>query len=98
MDSDEDKIYDEAHYQALKYGVNYAIYQGGISGISLQFCKDRNNKVFSREEIESWRHLDFEGKPDNFDPFLCNACLGCNHSFDWISYELAIELRPDLKK
>lgn len=75
----------------------YAIYQGGLIQDSRQFCKERNNKVFTKAEIESWKELEWEGKPENYDPFINVGGTGCRHTLDWISIELAVILRPDLK-
>lgn len=82
---------------AVDLGLNFAIYQGGVIGTSREFCKERNNKVFSKTEIQSWANLDFQGKSDPYDPFTDCGGYNCRHQLDWISDELAYELRPDLK-
>lgn len=78
-------------------GYTIAIYQGGIIKTSRDFCIERNNKVFTIEEIEAWKEEDFEGKPDNYDPIRDRGGYNCRHFFDWIPDSLALELRPDLK-
>ena len=83
---------------AVELGLNYAIYQGGIIRTSRPFCLERNNKVYSKKEIESWATLDFQGKSEPYNPFVDCGGYNCRHQLDWISDELAYRLRPDLKK
>jgi hypothetical protein len=49
--------YDAAYNMTLgnEFGFNYFIYQGGLIVDSRDFCAAHNNKVWSREESESWR-------------------------------------------
>lgn len=94
---------------AVDLQLNYAIYQGGIIGTSRPFCIERNNKVFSRDEImkfgtsaDEFGGYDdkatghFQGKPDPYNPFIDIGGFRCRHAFDWISDELAFHLRPEL--
>lgn len=78
-------------------GLSYAIYQGGIIKTSRSFCVERNNKVYSVEEINSWRNLEWQGKSNPYNPFEDCGGYNCRHQLDWISDELAFRLRPDLK-
>lgn len=80
---------------AERLQLNYAIYEGGLIETSRQFCKDRNGKVFSREEIMKWDLL--EAKPPNYDPITDLGGYGCRHYLTWISDTMAFALRPDLK-
>lgn len=91
--------------------LNYAIYQGGLIRDSRPFCIERNNKVFSRDEIAKFGTSadkyggytnksagEFQGKGSGFyDPFTDCGSINCRHSWDWISEDLAFVLRPDLK-
>jgi hypothetical protein len=90
--------------------LNYAIYQGGTIGTSRDFCIERNNKVFSRDEILKFgtpndrfggytdKSLgEFQGKTDPYDPLTDCGGYNCRHSWDHISDELAFHLRPELK-
>lgn len=79
---------------ADKLGLNYAIYEGGLIKTSRKFCKDRNGKVFTKEEIAAFRPK--EGIPDNYNPFQDLGGYGCRHHLNWISYAVAVALRPDL--
>ena len=79
-----------------KLGLKFAIYQGGLRDDSRLFCIERNNKCFSEQEIEEWKHLSFAGKPENYNPFYDCGGINCAHRLDWISDQLAKRLRPDL--
>jgi hypothetical protein len=79
-----------------RIGLKFAIYQGGLRDDSRQFCKERNRNCYSEEEIEQWKYLDFQGKPENYNPFYDFGGINCAHRLDWISDELAEIKRPDL--
>lgn len=79
-----------------KLGLDYAIYEGGLIKTSRKFCKDKNGKVFTREEIAMFKPK--EAIPDNYNPFQDLGGYGCRHHLNWVSYALAVALRPDLKK
>ena len=72
--------------------LNYAVYQGGLIKTSRPFCKERNGKVFTREEIAKWVDLDFQGKPSNYDPFRDLGGYNCRHILRWISDQRARRL------
>lgn len=74
--------------------LNYAVYAGGLMDTSRPFCKARNSKVYNRKEIAKWKSLNFQGKPDNYNPFIDLGGHNCTHQLDWISDELAEQLRP----
>lgn len=48
--------YDAAYNLTIgnEFGFDYFIYQGGLIGDSRDFCAAHNNKVWSREEAQSW--------------------------------------------
>lgn len=86
---------------AEKLDLKYAIYQGGLIKTSRPFCKVRNNKVFTAEEISKFGTPndpfggysdkatgDFQGKNDNYSPFLDLGGYNCRHQLDWVSNEL----------
>ena len=74
---------------ADELGLNYARYSGTIKDTTRPFCKARLGKVFTREEIQSWKNLNFQGKPKNYIPEIDLGGYNCRHSLDWISDELA---------
>lgn len=80
-----------------EFGYRAAFYQGGLIKTSRGFCIDRNNKVYTEDEIEEWKEIDFDGKPPNYNPFIDRGGYNCRHFFDWIPDELAVQLRPELK-
>lgn len=80
-------------------GIRAAVYQGGLIETSREFCIHRNNQVFTFDEIQSWSDLDFVGKPKgNYNPFTDLGGYNCRHQLDFISDDLAIILRPELKE
>lgn len=93
-------------------GLKFAIYQGGLIQTSRPFCKVRNNRVFSRDEISKFgtpqdtyggysnkSSGDFQGKCPKvgYNPFKNIGGCNCRHQYDWISDELAYRLRPELR-
>lgn len=95
--------------QALQ--LNFAFYQGGEIQTTRPFCSERNNKVFSREEITKFGTAQdkyggytnksagkFQGKTKVYNPLLDLGGYNCRHSYDWISDELAKVFRPELFK
>jgi hypothetical protein len=90
-----------AKVYADKLNLNYAVYTGGLIESSRQFCIDKNGKVFTRAEIEAWRNdpnlpKDRGGRVVNYNPFTDCGRWNCRHRLRWISFERAIELRPEL--
>lgn len=79
-----------------KLGLNYAVFQGGIMQTTRPFCRQRNNKVFTREEIKSWELLEFEGKPVSYNPFIDLGGYNCRHTLDWIDEETYNILKDNL--
>lgn len=80
---------------ADKLNLNYAIYEGGLIKTSRKFCREHNGNVYTREEIEAFEPK--EGIPPNYNPLVDLGGYGCRHHLNWISYTLAVYLRPDLK-
>lgn len=83
---------------SAQLSLNYAIYQGGEINTTREFCDKRNGKVFNRETIESWNNLEWSGKILNGDVLIDCGGYNCRHDFDWISYELAKRLDPNIQK
>jgi|ERR1044072_290120 hypothetical protein len=80
---------------ADKLRLNYAIYEGGIVEASREFCRKRNGKVFSREEIAEFDPQ--EARQPGYDPFTDLGGYGCRHHLNWIPDAVAFALRPDLR-
>lgn len=90
-----DRIESNIYAKELKMGA--ARYAGTRIDKTRKFCKDRINKVFTREEIEEWENLEFNGKKDNYDPFTDLGGWNCRHRLRWIPNEIAVKRRKDLK-
>jgi len=76
--------------------LNHAIYAGTEKNNTRDFCKERLNKLYTREEIRNWANLDFQGKPKIYNPETDCGGYNCRHSLNWISDELAKRLIPRL--
>lgn len=77
---------------AVELDIKKYIMQGGLMKTTRDFCRARNNKVFTEEQIEAWKNLSFDGKPSVYDPFLDVGGYNCRHVLDPINDELAEEL------
>ena len=80
-------------YMAVQLGLNNAIYQGTIIDTTRGYCLSRVGKVFTRDEIASWKTLNYPYFPPNYDPFIDMGGYNCRHWYDWISDEYAAELK-----
>lgn len=87
---------DNDFSKALK--LNYAIYAGGEIKTTRQFCEDKAGKVFNRETILSWNNDEWQGKKDDHDVLIDLGGYNCRHDLDWISYELAKRIDPEIQK
>lgn len=93
------------YLRALEYKWGYAIYQGGTCPDTLDFCKNRNSRVFTIDEIMEWKYSPDRPEIENYDPILHlggNKCLKnqafCNHDLGYIDIFAAQRYRPDLIK
>lgn len=91
-------------------GYKYAIYQGGLISTSRKFCKVRNRKVFTLQEINKFGKSSdkfggytnkssgmFAGKNKNYNPLRDAGGHNCRHFYSYISEKLAFRMRPSLK-
>jgi len=74
--------------KAEETGLDHFLYAGNTIRDSRPFCVQRAGKVFSREEIEGWNKLDWEGKAPG-DVFIRRGGYNCRHHFlpvkkEWI--------------
>jgi hypothetical protein len=77
-------------------GFKYAIYEGGEIETTRNFCEQRNRKVFSEQEINSWRDLSWQGKNTiGYNPIFDCGGYNCRHKLRWIGTELALKLRGE---
>lgn len=80
---------------ADKLKLNFAIYEGGLIKTSREFCRKRNGKVFSREEISKFDPP--TAKQPGYNPFTDLGGYGCRHHLNWIPDSVAFALRPELR-
>ena len=89
---------DEQYSKALK--LNYAFYAGGKIKSTRDFCQERSGNLYNRETILSWNHTpaNWAGrKPDN-NILIDMGGYNCRHDLDWISWELAQQLDPNMER
>lgn len=92
-------------------GLRAAIYQGGIIKSTRDFCKVRNGKVFTIDEIKDFGTSQdqyggyvnksqgaFQGKNRGYTALSDQGGYNCRHTYDWISDEMAIRRRPELRE
>lgn len=82
---------------ATRLELQACLYAGGLIADSRPFCKERNGKVFIREEIEDWASLEFAGKPAAYNPFIDRGGYNCRHHLNYITNKMALRRRPDLE-
>lgn len=94
---------------AIQLSLNYAIYAGGLVDASRPFCIERNDKSFTREEIEQFGTSkdkfggytnkskgEFAGKNKDYIPERDRGGYNCGHIYNWVSYAIAKSKRPDI--
>jgi hypothetical protein len=94
--SDYDRMLQNEFSERLD--LNYCIYQGGLIGTSRSFCDERNANVYNRETVLSWQNEEWQGKKKGHNILVDAGGYNCRHYFDWISYEMAKQLSPDISK
>ena len=80
--------------------LNYAIYAGGEIKTTRDFCDQRNGKVFNRETVLSWNTTpaNWSGRKEDNNILVDLGGYNCRHNLDWISYELAKRIDPNIEK
>lgn len=103
---DKYQEYDRANNLvfAKKLKLKYFIYAGGLIDDSREFCQERNNKVFSTEEAETWKDDPTlprtkaekeSGTLEGYVPELNMGRWNCRHVARWVSEAAARELDPE---
>lgn len=76
---------------AEKLGLRHYVYSGTAMATSRTFCRQRLGKAFSKQDVESWAKLDWEGKNGSTDAasifWLCGG-YNCRHQLRPISETL----------
>lgn len=92
---------------ADRLGLKYFIYSGGLIETSREFCRKRNNKVFTTEEAKEWPNDPTlprtkaerdAGRVSDYEPLEDRGRWECRHRLLYIPEEEAFRLRPDLRK
>ena len=81
--------------------LQHFIYQGSLIPTSRAFCVKKAGKVFTRTEAAKWKNdpdLIDKKTAASYNPFIERGRYNCRHWLNWISQDLAEQLRPDLKK
>lgn len=73
---------------ATDLGLGYALYAGTEIKTSRDFCKKRNGIIYSREVIESWNPLQWDGKIPGTDVKETLGGYSCRHHLSWLSAEM----------
>lgn len=89
-----DRAIGDRYSKELKMGA--AIFNGPDLPGSRQWCLEKKGQVFTKKEIESWRNESWQGKNDNYNPVRDVGGHNCVDVLDWITDELAKELRPNI--
>lgn len=97
---------------AVCLGYRAARYEGGLIDRSRDFCIERNNEIFTFDEIMKFGTPEdkydgysnkstgeFDGKPRfDYDPFFDQGGHNCRHAYSFLPDRWAIRLRPELKE
>jgi len=68
-------------HKADEIGLTEYRYAGTVVSDSRPWCKEHVGKILSKEEIEKWRNVDWQGKRPG-DPFITRGGYRCRHH--WI--------------
>jgi hypothetical protein len=72
---------------AETYGFNSFIYSGDIIASTREFCSEKANGVFTREDLEAWSELDWAGKNWDVPVEISLGGYNCRHTLMWIPDE-----------
>lgn len=57
----------------------YYRFAGSLVQRSRDFCEHRNRKAYTKNEVEAWRSLTWEGKSSPYDPYINVGGYNCRH-------------------
>ena len=81
-------------YYADQLGLEYFIYEGSLIKTSHPFCCKRAQKVFSRNDVDSWKNdidLIQKSTKEAYKPLIERGRYNCRHNLRYISDDLANE-------
>ena len=71
-------------------GFNFLIWAHTIIDTSTEFCRERSNRLYSRDFAERWDiELEWKGKKEGNNVFVDGHGYGCRSTVNWISDPLA---------
>ena len=73
-------------------GLTFAVYAHTVKDTTRHFCRQRINKVYSKQEIISWDRLNWAGKKANQNSLVDCGGYNCRGHFNWVSEETAKRL------
>ena len=89
----------------IKLNLKAGLYAGNLIETSRKFCIERAKKVFTLEEMQTWindpdlprtKEERDAGQVFNYVPQIDKGRWRCRHQINWLSKQIAIQLRPDL--
>jgi hypothetical protein len=85
-------VFNREYLQTISedLGMRHYLYQGTIIGDTRQFCQSRAGKYFTKEEVEKWVSLDWDGKMSGTNSTTIFSYAGgynCRHKLWPISEE-----------
>lgn len=72
--------------------IKYYLYTSGTVENSRDFCKEREGKVFTIDEIMEWQNLTWKGKNDPYSPLDDLGGYNCMHGVRAIPLEVAAKM------
>jgi len=80
-------------------GLNHALYSGTVKNNTRDFCLERVQNIYTNDEIEKWRDLDFKGKIEvGYDPFVHCGGYNCRHHLSYLTQAMVKELGEPVNK
>lgn len=79
-----------------KLGLQFAVYRGGIIERTRRWCCERNDKVWTRDEMETFNDSDWPGKKGDCEIF--GGGHRCRHVWMFIATTRGLKARPDIKE
>lgn len=81
---------------ADELGLVFAAFQGGVIERTRMWCCERNNRYYTREEIEAMDAKDWAGKKGH--PEIYGGGWNCRHQWMFVATSLGLKERPDIKE
>lgn len=77
------------------YGFNTFVYMGDVIKDTRDFCLERVMGVFTRDDLEEWQTMDWQGKNWDIPVELSLGGYNCRHFLKWIPDEAAQYFKND---